>query len=81
MPKELRMKRLLPLFEFHNIRINNTCKDLLDELYTLPAARYDDLVDALAYIMVLVPEGAGGIPKGGDIVLPQRVIGWPGTGL
>lgn len=78
--KELRIKRLMPLFEFKRIRINNTCKDLLDELYTLPSARTWDLTDALSYIMSMVPEGAGGITDD-SMKLPQRVIGWARTGL
>jgi hypothetical protein len=79
--KELRIKRLMPLFEFKRIRINNTMKDLLDELYTLPSARSWDITDALSYIMSMVPEGAGGVKNFGNDELPTRVIAFPACGL
>lgn len=57
--KEDRIKRLLPLFENHKIRISSACKDLLTELYTIPASRTVDLTDALSYILDMVPPGLG----------------------
>jgi len=78
--KELRIKRLLPLFSFGNIRVNKNLKDLLDELYTLPSARTWDITDSLSYIMSLVPEGAGGIDST-SLKMPTRVIGWERTGF
>jgi len=77
--KELRIKRLLPLFSFRTIKINKDLKDLLDELYTLPSARTWDITDSLSYIMSLVPEGAGGIDPNA-LKLPKRVIGWKNIG-
>jgi len=78
--KELRIKRLLPMFAFHTIRVNKNLEHLLDELYTLPSARTWDITDSLSYIMTLVPEGAGGT----DVMrpyIPRRVVGWARTGL
>jgi len=77
--KELRIKRLLPLFSFRNIKINMDLKDLLDELYTLPASRTWDITDSLSYIMSLVPEGAGGIDPSA-LKPPKRTIGWKRIG-
>lgn len=57
--KEVRIRRLLPLFEFKRIRINRLLQDLLNILYTIPAAQTWDLVDALSYIMDMVPTGLG----------------------
>jgi hypothetical protein len=57
--KEVRIRRLLPLFEFGRIRINRNLQDLLNILYTIPASPTWDLVDALSYIMDMVPQGLG----------------------
>lgn len=57
--KEVRIRRLLPLFEFGRIRINKNLQDLLNILYTIPASPTWDLVDALSYIMDMVPQGLG----------------------
>jgi hypothetical protein len=81
--KDQRIKRLLPLFEFKKIHINRELKDLLDELYTIPAATSIDLTDALSYILDLVPPGMGynkTVGPQGEIRLPRRKIGWPGMG-
>jgi hypothetical protein len=78
--KALRIKRLLPLFEFKRIKINNQLKDLLDELYTLPTATTWDLTDALQYIMSMAPEGAGGVGSYDPSQLPTRVVGWEKIG-
>lgn len=75
--KEMRIKRLMPLFEFKRIHINKYLKDLLDEIYTLPSASHWDLTDALSYVMDMIPEGMG---YGGAIRLPKRRIGWRAIG-
>jgi len=75
--KEQRIKRLQPLFQFGRIRIREDLKDLLDSLTTIPAARSWDIVDALSYILDMIPPGIGSM----QIQLPKRTIGWRGTGL
>jgi hypothetical protein len=75
--KEQRIKRLQPLFQFGRIRIREDLKDLFDSLTTIPAARSWDIVDALSYILDMIPPGIGGT----QISLPKRVIGFKGTGL
>ncbi len=71
--KEMRIRRLTPLFEFKKIRINRNLKDLFDELYTLPSAIHWDLTDALSYVMDLVPAAMGYMPKPN---LPVRRVHW-----
>ena len=78
--KGLRIKRLLPLFEFKRIKINNQLNDLLDELYTLPSATSWDLTDALQYVLSMAPEGAGGVGNCDPTNLPVRTIGWQSIG-
>lgn len=75
--KEQRIKRLQPLLEYGRLRINNTLTDLLNCLYTIPAATSWDLPDALSYGMDMVPSGLGNTlsPE-----LPKRIIGWKGCG-
>jgi phage terminase large subunit-like protein len=70
--KKTRIKRLIPLFEFGRIKINSTLSDLLAILYTLPAATTWDLVDALSYIMDMVPQGLGSQSK--PVELPKQFI-------
>ncbi len=75
--KEMRIKRLMVLFEYKRIRINRNLKDLFDELYFLPSAIHWDLTDALAYVMDLVPPETGYIPKPKR---PVRHIQWKAIG-
>lgn len=75
--KEMRIKRLMPLFEFKKIKINRYLKDLFDELYTLPSAVHWDLTDALSYVMDMLPEGMG---YQGKVALPRRRVGWRNCG-
>lgn len=76
--KEMRIKRLAFLFEHKKIRINRYLKDLIDELYTLPSAMHQDLADALAYVMDLVPPEMGMSP--GPTRLPRRTVAWTSCG-
>jgi hypothetical protein len=77
--KETRIKQLVAMFEFGRIRINTTCKDLLDEIYTLPSSIHWDLCDALAYVFDMVPSGVGA-GKFDSKKLPRRVVGWKSIG-
>lgn len=70
--KEVRIKRLIPLFEFGRIRVNKTLNDLLNQLATIPAATSWDLVDALSYIADMVPQGLGAGTPAADR-LPTKV--------
>lgn len=76
--KEMRIKRLAFLFEHKKIRINRFLKDLFDELYTLPSAIHWDLMDALAYIMDMVPAEMGML--GVNKPTPRRVVHWRNCG-
>lgn len=71
--KEVRIRSLRPLFEAGRIKINNTLKDLLDILYTIPSSMSMDLPDALSYIFQLVPGGLGGDHSALNN-LPTRVV-------
>lgn len=75
--KDQRIKRLVPLFQFGRIKIRKDLTDLIQALLTIPSARSWDIVDALSYIMDMVPPGMGS----GTIVLPKRTIGWTRTGI
>jgi len=50
--KEIRIKKLAPLIENGIIQFHpQNCKDLIDQLYNWPKHTYDDLPDALAYLV------------------------------
>lgn len=74
--KEARIKRLQPMFEHGRIKIREDLEDLIQALVTIPAARSWDIVDALAYIIDLVPPGMG---MRHNMRIPRRVVGWKGT--
>lgn len=82
--KDERIKRLLPLFEMKKIRINKSLTALLEELYMIPSSISIDLVDALSYILDMVPPGMGqrraGSDEDGKIKLPPRRVGFKGCG-
>lgn len=52
--KEDRIRALIPLFERGNIELGVRCKELEDELVHFPAAKHDDVLDALAYQLDIV---------------------------
>lgn len=76
--KEIRIKRLTFLFEQRKIKINRFLNELFDELYTLPSSVHWDIIDALSYIMDMVPPEMG--MTGQAPRTPKRVIGWTNCG-
>lgn len=76
--KQLRIKRLVPLFEHGRIKVNKALKDLLEQLYTIPSSRSVDLCDALSYGMDMIPQGIG---SQRTVNLPKRYSHWEGTGF
>lgn len=76
--KEMRIKRLMFLFEHRKIRVNRFLKDLFDELYTLPSSVHWDLTDALSYVMDMVPPAMG--MATGPVRLPKRTVRWSSCG-
>lgn len=61
--KRIRIERLVPMFEFGRIFVNSELKDLIDALYTFPSSSSWDLLDALSYVMDMVPKGLGSSVK------------------
>jgi hypothetical protein len=53
--KERHIKRIQILFQFNKIRIHRRCRDLIRLLKNLPATKFRDLADALAYVMDMTP--------------------------
>ena len=49
--KNVRIEGLIPRFETGSIYIKNDQVDLIDELIKFPAAKHDDLIDALSYCL------------------------------
>jgi len=54
--KEMRIKGLQPRFETGAVFIRKEMTDLEDELLRFPVGRHDDLIDALAYQLILIEE-------------------------
>jgi phage terminase large subunit-like protein len=51
--KNMRIEGLVPRFESESIFFKSNQTDLLDQMYTFPSGRHDDLIDALAYLLEL----------------------------
>lgn len=52
--KESRILRLVPFFENKKIFIKEGCEDLIGELIDFPKGKYDDIIDALSYILDII---------------------------
>lgn len=76
--KDQRIKRLIPLFQYGRIKIRRDLTRLIQDLITIPATESFDIIDALSYIMDMVPAGIG---ANKNIKLPKRTVGWSRTGL
>jgi hypothetical protein len=76
--KEQRIKRLIPLFQFGRIKVREDLKDLIQSLLTVPASTSWDIIDALSYILDMVPAGMG---ANMETRIPKRIVGWARTGI
>jgi len=54
--KIMRIEGLVPRFESKSIFFKKDQTDLLDQLYTFPSGKHDDLIDALAYLLELAEQ-------------------------
>ena len=76
--KQRRFKQVVvPLFQYHRILVDNTLKDMIAFLETVPSCKYWDLGDCLSYAPELAPVIAQ------DAVrqqLPRRTIHFRGCG-
>lgn len=71
--KEARIRSMQPLFEQGLIELRHDMQDFVDELLAFPRGKYDDCIDALAYIPEKLFPSAGvqSVRESGEFVHPK----------